>query len=166
MDLYSLQIVTVGAEAGNAQATWLQYLTALLTPLVAALGIWIAFNQWKTARMKLKLDLFDKRLAVYEVVQTAVRRAVVQKHFSEDMLAEYVQGIAGARWLYDREMKMALFDLFELLCRIQPYCELPDDASEEEQGILLSRESEAMEKIEEQWAALDARFAPFLTLGH
>ena len=48
---------------------WTAYLTALLTPTIAGFGIYIAIQQWLTARRKLKFDLFDRRFAVYDAVR-------------------------------------------------------------------------------------------------
>lgn len=166
MDLYSFQIITLGTEGANGHTPWLQYLTALLTPLVAALGIWIAFHQWKTARMKLKLDLFDKRVVVYEAVQRAVKHAVINDHFTDEMLADYIQGIAGTRWLYDDEMKFFLVEIVEQLCFLRPFSEFPDHAPGEVKDEFERREDEALEKISEYWDVLDEKFAPFLSLGH
>ncbi|MFJ2712199.1 hypothetical protein ACIOZM_15100 [Pseudomonas sp. NPDC087346] len=166
MDLYSFQIITLGTDAANGQATWPQYLTALLTPLVAALGIWIAFNQWKTARMKLKLDLFDKRVAVYETVVRVVRETVLEVHFTDEMLSDYVEGIAGTRWLYDEKMKDYLIELVDSLGRIRPFNGLPDNAPEGFASEIEMRELEALAMLEVHWDKLDEKFAPYLSLGH
>ena len=49
---------------------WVEYVKALGTPVVAIVAASIAgaiaYRQLRTARNKLKLDLFDKRMAVYQ----------------------------------------------------------------------------------------------------
>lgn len=50
----------------NALPLWIQVLQALLTPAIAVAVSVIAFMQWRTAHQKVVLDLFDRRLAVYE----------------------------------------------------------------------------------------------------
>ena len=42
-----------------------QVFSAFLTPLIAIIVAYIAYRQHLTARAKLNLDLFEKRLAVY-----------------------------------------------------------------------------------------------------
>lgn len=42
---------------------------ALLTSVLGSLGVWIAYNQHRTNRDKLRLDLYDKRLEAYEKLQ-------------------------------------------------------------------------------------------------
>jgi len=48
---------------------WIDYLQAALTPSVALIAVYIGWQQWRTARDKLNLDLFAKRLAIYEALQ-------------------------------------------------------------------------------------------------
>ncbi len=47
---------------------WVQILQALLTPLIAVLAVYIAYQQWHVNVRKLRLDLFDRRWAVYQAV--------------------------------------------------------------------------------------------------
>ena len=49
----------------NALPAWVLYLQALTVPVVALFGAWIAYQQWCTARNKLKSDLFDRRFKIY-----------------------------------------------------------------------------------------------------
>ena len=50
----------------NAVPEWIQVLQALLTPAIAvAVGV-IGFLQWRTAHQKVVLDLFDRRLEVFD----------------------------------------------------------------------------------------------------
>ena len=53
----------------NCDPHWTTYLTALLTPTVAVIGSLVAYRQWVLARNKLKLDLFERRFAVYEAAR-------------------------------------------------------------------------------------------------
>jgi hypothetical protein len=41
---------------------------ALLTPLIAIIATYIAWQQWKTNQKKLNLERYDRRLRVYEEV--------------------------------------------------------------------------------------------------
>ena len=48
-----------------SDATWLSIAQAVGPTIVAVIVAYVAIRQWLTARNKLKLDLFDKRLAIY-----------------------------------------------------------------------------------------------------
>jgi len=41
-------------------------LTALLTPTIALIAVYIAWQQWRTAEMKRKQNLFEKRYAFFQ----------------------------------------------------------------------------------------------------
>jgi hypothetical protein len=45
---------------------WMSYLGGLVSPFIAAMALWVAARQSKTNMAKLRLDLYDKRFAIYE----------------------------------------------------------------------------------------------------
>lgn len=45
---------------------WIDWFTALLTPFIAVITVYIAFQQYKIQRYKVKYDLFERRLKLYE----------------------------------------------------------------------------------------------------
>lgn len=49
--------------------TWIDILTALLTPTLAAFGALIAYLQWRTNELKRKNDYFDRRFSLYKRVE-------------------------------------------------------------------------------------------------
>lgn len=51
---------------------WLEILKLFPATAVGASVVFIAYLQWKTAHTKVMVDLFDKRLAVYESVLEAI----------------------------------------------------------------------------------------------
>ena len=46
-----------------------EFSKALLTPVIAIVATYIAWQQWKTNQLKLHLDRYDRRSAVYEDVR-------------------------------------------------------------------------------------------------
>lgn len=47
---------------------WLQILQGLMTPVIAGIAVYIAWQQWKANERKLVLDRYDRRLRVYQRV--------------------------------------------------------------------------------------------------
>lgn len=61
--------------------------SAFLTPLIAVVATYIAFRQYKTHWLKLKLDLYEKRFAVFETVLSFIGLlATWQKPTAQDMV--------------------------------------------------------------------------------
>ena len=46
-----------------------EFSKALLTPVIAIVATYIAWQQWKSNQLKLHLDRYDRRLRVYEEVR-------------------------------------------------------------------------------------------------
>lgn len=46
----------------------LQILQSLLTPVIAGIAVYIAWQQWQANKLKLALDRYDRRLRVYQHV--------------------------------------------------------------------------------------------------
>jgi hypothetical protein len=54
----------------------IQIFAALLTPLVALVTTYIAVQQYRANKLKIKLDLFEKRYAVYDGAKQFILLAV------------------------------------------------------------------------------------------
>lgn len=76
-------------------SNWLIVLSGLLTPVVALLGLYIALRQWFTARSKLKLDLFDRRLVIYEAVRSYIAAVMASGKTSHEIEFAFLSGTRG-----------------------------------------------------------------------
>lgn len=61
---------------------WTDYFSAILTPIVAVLAIWIAYRQYDTQQYQVRLDLFERRIKIIEDVRTVLTD--IDKHYSGD----------------------------------------------------------------------------------
>ena len=50
----------------------IQILSALLTPIIAVITTYIAYQQYRTNRAKLKHDLYEKRMSVYKATSSFI----------------------------------------------------------------------------------------------
>ena len=80
---------------------WTAYLTALLTPCIAIFVAYIGFQQWRLSRHKLKLDLFDRRWAIYAA--------------TNDMLASLINGSDDDRRACVEDFRRRILDA-QFLC--------------------------------------------------
>src|SRR5271170_90498 len=56
--------VSTGSGAA-AMRCFLQVLQGLMTPVIALIAVYIAWQQWRTNADKVKLDKFDRRFPIY-----------------------------------------------------------------------------------------------------
>lgn len=168
MDFYTLQIIKPVIETAPQQVGWLTVLTGLSTPILAAFGIWIAANQWRTARNKLKLDLFEKRIVVYDAAREAINQLMNGAEPTLELQFKYLDGIAGARWLFDEDMgKYLNVEILGMVNRMREAFakqDTPFDLDESRAG--LQDRMALMEEFRSHWDKIDSRFASFLKVGH
>lgn len=77
---------------------------SLLTPLVAIVATYIAWQQWQTNRQKLKLDRYERRLRVYEEVVKILSIIVRDAKASTDDLLKFRASVSEDDFLFGPEI--------------------------------------------------------------
>ena len=90
-------------------AQWISFGATILIPFIVAV---IAILQWKTAKEKLVLDLFEKRFAVFMDVRTIASEAVQIGKLSDAGMANEV--LARGRFLFGEDMQLKLREFHAL----------------------------------------------------
>ncbi|WP_426111306.1 hypothetical protein [Pseudomonas sp. DSP3-2-2] len=126
MDHYLVQIFNVFSQVSSAPPSppvgvhWTAWVTALTTPAIAGLALVIARTQARIARNKLKLDLYDRRVVVYDAAKRFLISTLTmqqEQYFAAQQ--DYLKGVAGARWLFDEEIQAYLDrDIWDLATRL------------------------------------------------
>lgn len=73
---------------------------ALLTPLIAIVATYIAWQQWRTNKQKLVLERYDRRLRVYEEVIRILSVIVRDAKASYDDLLRFRTAVSEADFLF------------------------------------------------------------------
>jgi hypothetical protein len=68
--------------------------------IVAGVASLIAFNQFRVAKAKLNLDLFEKRMEVFNAVVELLKACAMQAPVNDKVLREYMSKMASAKFLY------------------------------------------------------------------
>ena len=152
----------------NPDPHWTAYLSALLAPVVAVLGSFIAYRQWRLAQSKLKLDLFDRRLKVYEAATGLISSIMTSGKTKDDETFKYMVSTREAKWLLSQEIAVYLDkQLYHKAIDLQTL-------AAELEGVLVgevrTKNVQAQAEIKKwfmaQYPVLDAQFGPFLHLRH
>ena len=95
--------------------TWLVVLQGLLTPVIATIAVGIAYQQWKTNRAKLRLDLFERRMAIFREVGELIAIASGPDNFSSDVFLKFRRNTFEANIVFGHDK--AIPDFIEELDR-------------------------------------------------
>jgi hypothetical protein len=144
---------------------WLEYVRVLGTPVAAIFGAaiagLIAYRQMLTARNKLKLELFDKRISVYTAAVDLLSTINNLDQISVERFDEIIVSLNGAVWLLDRNADTYLQDLRLEVRELRDKSRL---AVKGDEKILAMRENKDFR--ERHSKKLREVFEPFLQLGH
>ncbi len=152
----------------NIDPQWTSYLSALLTPIVAVLGSFIAYRQWRLAQNKLKFDLFDRRLAIYEAIGSLLASIMTSGEAKDDEVIKFLVATREAKWLFDASIAEYLdtqiyhkvIDLQALQSELQgmEFCDTRT------KGV--QAKAEIKKWLVAQYKILDKKFEPYLRLQH
>ncbi|SNX59677.1 hypothetical protein SAMN06296273_1115 [Nitrosomonas ureae] len=94
---------------------------ALLTPTIAVVTTYIAYQQWKINRQKLFLDLYDRRLKVYEEVRQILGIVVRDAGASYDDLLKFRKAVSEADFLFEPEISKYIEEIYQHGVKLQSW---------------------------------------------
>jgi hypothetical protein len=149
---------------------WISWVNALGIPVfglvVAGAGVYIAWQQKRIADIRLRHELYDRRLRVYDAAKTLLVAYLTNAKLSGDDYIAYRRGTADAVFLLDADIVEYLEELrrqAERLMRLQ--AEIKNDSSQEAKYHKLVDESAKIETwLTQQFDILVAKFKPAMRL--
>lgn len=86
---------------------WLDYISAFTPILVALFVAYIAYRQWRIAQQKLRLDLYNKRFAIFETTLHMFQELLGGTSLTVDQFdslhRQYITAMIEAKFLFDAE---------------------------------------------------------------
>ena len=155
-------------QIGNDAKDWVDYLSALLVPTIAFVGVSIAILQWRTNSNRLKHELFDRRYEQYIVVRDFLGSIKASGKSKLEEQYKYTIGISGMRFLFDKEIaeyvhKNVWQAACDFECLVSELEELPVG---EERTKHISKKREISDKLSTELDNLEETFAKYLQLQH
>src|SRR4051812_16672252 len=95
--------------------TLVQVLAALLTPLIAVITTYIAIQQYRTQKLKLRHELYDRRFQVYKQTLEFIQYSVSCKtnSFSKERLDQFGAVKEASFFLFDNDVAVVLNELYD-----------------------------------------------------
>ena len=147
---------------------WTAYVTALVLPAIALIAAWIAFRQSQIARNKLKLDLFDKRMAVYQAVRETLATAVTKGKLTQEDEVKYLVGTRPAQWLFGSEVFKYLDEtLWHKIVDLGLHNAMSEGRPDDEERVKhIHARADAIKWLIAQYKELDKFCESYLSLKH
>jgi hypothetical protein len=97
---------------------WLQYVQAFATIVIALLALVIAFGQWRTAHQRVVLDLFERRMEVYDAITRVTNEILQRGDTPQEMIDEFARATARVDLLFKPEVKTYLDYIYQALLNL------------------------------------------------
>lgn len=141
---------------------YLQYLQALTLPILASAGVWIAFVQARTARHKLQLDLFDKRIEVFLDTEDFISTALLLGSVENSTFPKLYRAMGKARLLFESDVEDFLKAVNDTAARWHAAAAQVEAATGQIREARVTAEYVQKEKFDALNKKLVSVFAPYM----
>ena len=86
-------------------------LLQVLTLVVATFVALVAYLQWRTNQQKFILDLFERRMAIYNELRAAVRSLSWTAKASDENAGKMLNALERARFIFGEDIRAYIQDL-------------------------------------------------------
>ena len=148
---------------------WTAYISALTLPAIAVVASLIAYRQWRTAQNKLKLDLFEKRMLVYQASRDMLGFVATRGKITTEEQIKYITGIQTAKWLFGVDVGTYLEKtLWEKIVDLELHQTMiyDGDRDDPDRQKHVQSKAETLKWLMKQYTVLDAKCANYLVVGH
>lgn len=95
----------------NISCGWVSFLSALLTPLIAVIATYIAWQQWQGNKLKLRMERYERRLHVYQEVVKMLKNCANGDIKEFAVILDFGAATAEADFLFGPEIRQYLDEI-------------------------------------------------------
>lgn len=140
-------------------------LSGMLVPLIAIITVYIAYQQYKTNRNRLRFELYDKRFKIYLSVKILISQIVREANISQDDTRQFAIETREAEFLFDKETFNYLNEIYKKSLKLYTiHIQLQSLSSEGKQAELNNQILQIVQWFNIQVDVVSERFSKYLSL--
>lgn len=139
---------------------YIDFASAALIPLIAIITIYIAYQQYRTNKLKLRHDLFEKRWSVYKTLMESLEAVIREGTINDDKLFKLNIERIKSYFLFDQDLYNYIDEIYDKLIDLQTM----NSASEQEKVANAQKRSELKKWFFAQIRASKEKFYKFLNM--
>jgi hypothetical protein len=155
-----------GCIAISGLAAGQRKMQGLITILIAAIALLIGYFQWITAHQRVVVDLFEKRLRLFNSIELAIGQVVRDAETSPETLQTFLQAEADARFLFGLDVLKELRSLGSDFEFLHTYSKaVIDDPDLPNRDDIFKERWNILQRLNDDWLdRLSRTFAPYIRL--
>lgn len=143
---------------------YIELFSASLTPLIAIIATYIAYQQYRNNRAKLRHDLFERRMVIYDKAGELIIRGTESRKLNTEDLVAYAQALNEAEFLFGKDVCNYLKELDKQLHRKRVLELTIGTESVEDRHPLILEVRDIERWFDNQPEILNQRFMKYLNL--
>jgi hypothetical protein len=144
--------------------------SAALTPVIAIIATYIAWQQWQTNRQKLVMERYDRRLRVYEEVRKILSIILRDAKASTEDLLKFRTSVSEADFLFGPEVTAYIDEIYKRGLKLWRWTqEYRDYTQEKPEGYdhqkVVDEMHKELEWLTEQFEPAKQKFKKYLDIS-
>lgn len=156
INIASLQVIT-------------QLLSSFFTPLIAIIAAYIAYQQYRTNKQKLKLDMYEKRFKVFLGLQTLLVHVLENGNVSDEALQYFQISTSESAFIFGKDISDYLKSIRDKSITLRKqnyklyYTDLP--IGEERDKLAEAKSKLLFELTDQEFKISEQKFAKYLKIN-
>jgi hypothetical protein len=159
-------VQTNAAQQVDGVKDWIDVLSALLTPTIAILGSFIAYEQWRTNRGRLKHELFNRRYEVYQSIARFMAKIVQTGKVEPGEDIVFLVNTKMAYFLFDKEVSEVTRQIYKKAADLYALVAVQGQVTGDDLTKNVKKQRELVDWFSDELGKIEARFDKFLRLSH
>jgi hypothetical protein len=154
---------------------WYQSLKDFSAPLIAIVALIVtayfawrqwqtAHEQWKIAQQRVVLDLFERRMGIYEDLRTAIAKVNASGNTTEDVVFEFLKAKERVRFLFGKEIQDYVENLYKSLVRHLEHCTMIPETNGDERKKHIAAKMQGWQEIVAFYSEFPLLIAPYVQM--
>ena len=139
---------------------------ALLTPVIAIVAAYVAWQQLNTNRRKLKLDLFDRRYTVFEKIGEFIGSILTSGRVKEGAEIQFLVDTKAVGFLFGDDISQFVSEIYRKAVHLHAVDAELNGSTGEARTANIKAQREIKEWYRQALEGLQARFSEYLKLEH
>ena len=97
----------------TTETSWINVMSALLVPIIAIMGIYIAYQQFRINEQRLRHETYERRLAIYKAVQKYLSEMLREGTTTFQRTLEFYSEASEAAFLFDASVQDKIDEIYK-----------------------------------------------------
>lgn len=147
---------------------WIDILSALLTPVIAVVAVYIAWQQYQVNKMRFKREQYEPRLKIARAFEVFISEILYQRDVKNNRCIKFLEETAEANYIFDDSIFNYRIDIYNKAIQLHSLTEKIDGDKEcslgEERKSCVDAKMRLIEWFENQLSVSSNNFKKYLMI--